>query len=81
MAMFGVESASRSCMERPVASPASTICSGVLTAAPLQIFEAGEATGLSIHDREALATPNIAIELLGQAQHHLDRSVAMGAGG
>ncbi len=55
--------------------------SGVLTAAPLQIFEAGEATGLSIHDREALATPNIAIELLGQAQHHLDRIVATGAGG
>lgn len=55
--------------------------SGVLTAAPLQILEAGEATGLPIHDREGLATPNTAIELLGQAQHNLDTTVTERVGG
>lgn len=50
--------------------------SGVLTAAPLQIAEAGEATGIPIYDRDGLATPSIAIDLLGQAQHHFDTSVA-----
>jgi hypothetical protein len=43
--------------------------SGVLTAAPLQVREAREATGLPIHDREALATGDVAIGLLGKAQH------------
>lgn len=51
--------------------------SGVLTAAPLQIAEAREATGLAIYDREGLAAPQTAMELLGRAQHHLD---AMGSG-
>jgi hypothetical protein len=46
--------------------------SGVLTAAPLQIAEAREATGLAIHDREGLATPEVAMALLGRAQHQLD---------
>ena len=46
--------------------------SGLLTAAPLQIAEAREATGLPIHDREGLASPDVAIELLGRAQEHLD---------
>lgn len=46
--------------------------SGVLTAAPLQAAEARQATGLPIHDRAALATADIAMGLLGQAQHHLD---------
>ncbi|HEX6852728.1 MAG TPA: hypothetical protein VF139_15130 [Candidatus Polarisedimenticolaceae bacterium] len=46
--------------------------SGVLTAAPLQIAEAREATGLPIHDREGLASPEVAIELLGRAQQHLE---------
>jgi hypothetical protein len=55
--------------ERPV--PVLAL-SGVLTAAPLQIAEAREATGLAIHDREALATPGVAMALLGRAQHHLD---------
>ena len=43
--------------------------SGVLTAAPLQVREAREATGLPIHDREALASAGVAMDLLGQAQH------------
>jgi hypothetical protein len=46
--------------------------SGVLTAAPLQCIEAAEATGLPIHDREALASPSVALELVGHAQHHLE---------
>ena len=45
--------------------------SGLLTASPLQIAEAREATGLPIHDREGLASPMVAMELLGAAQHHL----------
>ena len=43
--------------------------SGVLTAAPLQVREAREATGLPVHDRESLATAHVAMDLLGQAQH------------
>jgi hypothetical protein len=46
--------------------------SGVMTAAPLQCTEAAEATGLPIHDREALASPSVALELVGRAQHHLE---------
>jgi hypothetical protein len=46
--------------------------SGVLTAAPLQIKEARDATALPIHNREDLASPKVAMKLLGQAQHHLD---------
>ena len=46
--------------------------SGVLTAAPLQIVEARDATGLAIYDREGLASPEAAMELLGRAQHHLN---------
>lgn len=55
--------------ERPV--PVLAL-SGVLTAAPLQIAEAREATGLPIHNREGLATPEVAMELLGRAQHYMD---------
>ena len=54
--------------------------SGVLTAAPLQIAEAREATGLAIYDREGLASPNVAMELLGRAQHHLDSQSTSRAG-
>jgi len=46
--------------------------SGVLTAAPLQIKEARDATGLPTYNREDLASPKVAMKLLGQAQHHLD---------
>jgi hypothetical protein len=46
--------------------------SGVLTAAPLQRAEAAEATRLPVHDREALAAPAVAIDLVGRAQHHLE---------
>jgi hypothetical protein len=46
--------------------------SGVMTAAPLQRTEAAEATGLPIHDREALASPSVAIDLIGHAQHNLE---------
>ena len=45
--------------------------SGVLTAAPLQIAEAQKGTGLPIHDREGLASPEVAMKLLSRAQHHL----------
>ena len=50
--------------------------SGVLTAAPLQIAEARDATGLDVHDREALASPEVSMELLGRAQHHLETGAA-----
>ena len=46
--------------------------SGLMTTAPLQIAEAQDATGLPIHDRESLATPEVAVELLGRAQQHMD---------
>jgi len=45
--------------------------SGVLTAAPLQIAEAQQATGLPIHDRDGLTSPEVAMRLLSRAQHHL----------
>jgi hypothetical protein len=52
--------------------------SGVLTAAPLQIREAREATKLPIYDRETLATPDVAMRILGEAQHRMAfRSRAM----
>jgi hypothetical protein len=54
--------------------------SGVLTAAPLQIAETRAATGLPVYDREALATADVALDFLGQAQRHLDtRANAAGA--
>lgn len=46
--------------------------SGLLTAAPLQIGETRASTGLPVYDRDALATPEVALDLLGQAQRHLD---------
>ncbi len=48
--------------------------SGVLTAAPLQISEAAKATGLPIYDRDRLASPAVAIDLIGRAQQHLAMS-------
>ena len=55
--------------------------SGVLTAAPLQIAEARSAIGLPIYDREGIASPEAAMELLGHAQHHLNTTASgrMGA--
>ena len=44
--------------------------SGLLSAAPLQIEEAGAATGLPILDREGLSTPTNVLGLLGRAQQH-----------
>jgi len=49
--------------------------SGLLTAAPLQIAEAREATGLPIHDREGLARPEVAVEILGRAQKNMDARI------
>ncbi|HET7608990.1 MAG TPA: DUF1611 domain-containing protein, partial [Gammaproteobacteria bacterium] len=46
--------------------------SGVMTAAPLQRNEAAHATGLPIYDRDGLASPAVAIELIGRAQQHLE---------
>ena len=45
--------------------------SGVLTAAPLQIAEAQQATGLPIYDRDGLASSEVAMKLLSRAQHQL----------
>jgi hypothetical protein len=50
--------------------------SGVLTAAPLQIREAREATKLPIYDRESLATAEIAMDILGEAQHTMRSRLA-----
>jgi hypothetical protein len=55
----------------PLTTPVLAL-SGVMTAAPLQRTEAGEATGLPIYDRESLGSPSVAIELIGRAQHHLE---------
>lgn len=46
--------------------------SGVLTAAPLQIAEAWDATNLPAFDRESLASNEVAIDLIVRAQHHQD---------
>lgn len=46
--------------------------SGVLTAAPLHVAETSAATGLPVYDRDALARADVALDLLGQAQRHLD---------
>jgi hypothetical protein len=55
--------------------------SGVLTSAPLQIAETRAATGLPVYDRDALASREVALDLLGQAQRHLDGNTsAMGVG-
>jgi len=54
--------------------------SGILTAAPLQIAETVAATSLPVHDRESLATPEVAIALLGRAQRHLEESLGRQAG-
>lgn len=54
--------------------------SGVVTASPLQTQEAHTATGLPLYDREQLGTPAVAVDLLGQAQHHHDRAAPGGAG-
>jgi hypothetical protein len=55
--------------------------SGLMTAAPLQITEARDATGLPVHDREGLALPEVAVDLLGKAQQHMDAKASgwMGA--
>lgn len=41
--------------------------SGILSAAPLQAREANLALGLEVHDRENLATPSVARNLIGRA--------------
>ena len=42
--------------------------SGMLTAAPLQVREARQATGLEIYDRDELSTRHVAVDLLRRAQ-------------
>ena len=39
------------------------------------IAEAREATGLAIHDREGLARPEVAVEILGRAQKNMDARI------
>jgi hypothetical protein len=45
--------------------------SGLLTAAPLQVAETRQATGMPVYDRAALATASVAMELLSGAGHHV----------
>lgn len=45
--------------------------SGVISAAPLQSREARRATQLEVYDRDQLASPEIAMQLLARAQRHL----------
>jgi dethiobiotin synthetase len=46
--------------------------SGVISAAPLQAGEATAALGLPVHDRQGLATPTNAMNILALAQHHME---------
>ena len=46
--------------------------SGVISAAPLQAGEATAALGLPVHDRQGLATPANAMNILALAQHHME---------
>jgi dethiobiotin synthetase len=48
--------------------------SGVISAAPLQAGEATAALGLPVHDRQGLATPEHAMNILALAQHHMDNA-------
>ena len=52
--------------------------SGVLTAAPLQVAEAHQATGMPVYDRDELATAGVAMDLLAQAQHRVPSASAIG---
>jgi hypothetical protein len=45
--------------------------SGVISASPLQAGEAIDALGLSVHDRQGLATPSNAMDMLGRAHSHM----------
>ncbi len=45
--------------------------SGLITAAPLQVLEAREATGLPVFDRSELGTASVAMELISRAQNNL----------
>ncbi|HKA58105.1 MAG TPA: hypothetical protein VKD28_05785 [Gemmatimonadales bacterium] len=46
--------------------------SGLLTAAPLQVVETRQATGMPVYDRDSLATASVAMDLLAQAQQHAE---------
>lgn len=50
--------------------------SGVISAAPLQAGEATAALGLPVHDRQGLATPTNAMNILALAQHHIESARA-----
>ena len=50
--------------------------SGVISAAPLQAGEATAALGLPVHDRQGLATPANAMNILARAQHHMENARA-----
>ena len=52
--------------------------SGVLTAAPLQVSEAHQATGMPVLNRDELATAGVAMDLLAQAQHRLKTPSTIG---
>ena len=63
--------ATAGCQSLRKLAPPVLCLSGVLAAGPLQVAEASNATGLAVYNREQLATPEIAIGLLGTAQAHL----------
>lgn len=52
--------------------------SGVISAAPLQVREATTALGLRVFDRQGLATPQNAMDILARAQEHMKAVNAMG---
>lgn len=57
---------------RQYAHPPALAISGVISAAPLQVREATSALGLPVYDREGLATPGNAIDLLALAQLQME---------
>jgi hypothetical protein len=52
--------------------------SGVISAAPLQTREATTALGLPVFDRQGLATPQNAMDILARAQKHMEAVNAQG---
>jgi hypothetical protein len=57
---------------RQYAHPPVLAISGIISAAPLQVREATSALGLPVFDREGLATPTNAIDILALAQYHME---------
>lgn len=56
------------------AKPPVLALSGIISASPLQSREAVTALGLPVHDRQGLATPDHAMQILGAAQRYLEQT-------